>query len=101
MEKVEAAEQLRTEVQVRIHLTAHPSLKLFWRSVEDSLGLLIRGEDEPADLMAFTIYESCEGMNYLQDFKEAWGFEIGQASGLITSLTIDLRRGMGLDNEEA
>tara|TARA_Y100000310_G_scaffold336887_1_gene422578 strand:+ start:259 stop:567 length:309 start_codon:yes stop_codon:yes gene_type:complete len=63
----------------------------YWDSVLEALQDLRLGNYQPEDLLAFTVYQSCENLLHRQDFLEAFGHDIGVASGCITQLSGALR----------
>ena len=92
-DKTEAAQALLFEVQAHIDL-GYQELVTFYQSVEECLNELIARTDEPEDIMAFTVYKSCEEMDAAPAFLEAWGQEIGYASGVIIDLSTSLKNSL-------
>ena len=77
-------------VKDRKRATFGTTLHSYWWIVEEGLESLLTGDWEPDDLAPFACYKSLEDSPVSAQFREAWGVDIGRASGLITSLSTDI-----------
>ena len=86
----QAIHNLRTEVILHQHTNTPAGMAQFWASVRECLDDLEVGNHDLEDIMAFTIHQSWEGLQYQQEFRDAFAKDIAGASVLITGIAGEL-----------
>lgn len=71
----------------------------YYACLHEDLLELLDGNPDPVDCVPFTCFKCTEGSkDFDQDvvaaFREEWAREIGEAAGVITSLSTDLKRAL-------
>lgn len=76
-------------------------LLLYWQGLLAEIEVLRSGDYDESDLPAFSVLRSIEDdFESAQQFRDAFAYDVGAASGLITSISSDLLNSLGMSDED-